>query len=110
MFIFKPENIDPVTMPFYSYSLIPQGGCVFNPRAQGCGGRTGAGFLSCPPLCPEPRELGPGFRRCGSSPRGFCLTDAQQVWREQKRLHYLFIALQQLPTKGDKSDILTRFH
>lgn len=29
---------------------------VFNPRAQGCGGRTGAGFLSCPPH-PEPREL-----------------------------------------------------
>ena len=82
---------------------------VFNPRAQGCGGKTGAGFLSCPPLHPEPRELGPGFLRCGSSPRGFCFTDAQQVWPEQKRLHYLFIALQQLSTKGDKSDILTRF-
>ena len=45
MFIFKPENIDPVTMPDYSYSIIPQGGCVFNPWAQGCGGRTGPAHL-----------------------------------------------------------------
>lgn len=95
MFIFKPGNIDPVTMPHYNYFIIPQGWCIFNHLANGCGCRPEAGSLSCAPVCilmsggSAPGRCKAGPLQVGLWP-GACFTRTQGwVWLKPNRLPFI---------------------